>query len=56
MAKKATTAADLDTVTIIERLTDEKDRLFKLRVQNATGTFTVPIWSYRTWIQSILDQ
>lgn len=28
---------ELDTATIIERLADEKDRLFKLRVQHATG-------------------
>ena len=38
MAKTTTTAADLDTATILERLAEEKDRLFKLRVQSATGT------------------
>ena len=38
MASKTTTAADLDTATIVERLAEEKDRLFKLRVQSATGT------------------
>jgi small subunit ribosomal protein S17 len=38
MAKTTTTAADLDTATIRERLAEEKDRLFKLRVQSATGT------------------
>jgi large subunit ribosomal protein L29 len=37
MAKK-TTANDLDTASIVERLAEEKDRLFKLRVQNATGS------------------
>ena len=37
MAKQAT-ATDLDTATLLERLAEEKDRLFKLRVQNATGT------------------
>ena len=38
MAKTTTTASDLDTASIVERLAEEKDRLFKLRVQNATGT------------------
>jgi len=38
MAKNATTPADLDTTTIVERLAEEKDRLFKLRLQSATGT------------------
>ena len=38
MAKSTTTASDLDTATLLERLAEEKDRLFKLRVQNATGT------------------
>lgn len=38
MAKSTTTASDLDTASIVERLADEKDRLFKLRLQNATGT------------------
>lgn len=38
MAKSTTTAAELDTASIVERLADEKDRLFKLRVQLATGT------------------
>ena len=38
MAKTTTTASDLDTATLRERLADEKDRLFKLRVQSATGT------------------
>jgi len=33
-----TTASDLDTSSIVERLAEEKDRLFKLRLQNATGT------------------
>lgn len=33
-----TTASDLDTGSIVERLAEEKDRLFKLRLQNATGT------------------
>ena len=37
MAKSPTTASDLDTATLIERLAEEKDRLFKLRVQHATG-------------------
>jgi len=36
MAKK-TSANDLDTASIVERLAEEKDRLFKLRVQHATG-------------------
>ena len=36
--KVTTTASDLDTASIVERLADEKDRLFKLRLQNATGT------------------
>jgi large subunit ribosomal protein L29 len=31
-------ASDLDTGSIVERLAEEKDRLFKLRLQNATGT------------------
>ena len=35
---KPATATDLDTATLLERLAEEKDRLFKLRVQNATGT------------------
>ena len=38
MAKSTTTASDLDTATLLERLAEEKDRLFKLRVQNATGS------------------
>ena len=38
MAKSTTTASDLDTATLLERLAEEKDRLFKLRVQHATGT------------------
>ena len=38
MAKITTTASDLDTASIVERLAEEKDRLFKLRLQNATGT------------------
>ena len=38
MAKKTTTASDLETSTIVERLAEEKDRLFKLRVQHATGS------------------
>ena len=38
MAKPTTTASDLDTATLLERLAEEKDRLFKLRVQNATGS------------------
>ena len=38
MAKSPTTASDLDTATLLERLAEEKDRLFKLRVQNATGS------------------
>lgn len=38
MPKVTTTASDLDTASIVERLADEKDRLFKLRLQNATGT------------------
>jgi len=38
MAKTTTTASDLDNATILERLTEEKDRLFKLRIQSATGT------------------
>jgi len=38
MAKTTTTAADLDTATLLERLVEEKDRLFKLRLQSATGT------------------
>ena len=38
MAKITTTASDLDTASIVERLVEEKDRLFKLRLQNATGT------------------
>ena len=36
--KTTTTASDLDTATVVERLAEEKDRLFKLRVQHATGT------------------
>ena len=35
---KTDNAAELDTATIVERLADEKDRLFKYRLQNATGT------------------
>ena len=39
MARKpVTTASDLDSGTLVERLAEEKDRLFKLRVQHATGT------------------
>ncbi len=38
MPKVTTTASDLDTASIVERLAEEKDRLFKLRLQNATGT------------------
>ncbi len=38
MARTTTTASDLDTTTVVERLAEEKDRLFKLRIQNATGT------------------
>ena len=38
MAKTTTTASDLDTATLVERLAEEKDRLFKFRVQLATGT------------------
>jgi large subunit ribosomal protein L29 len=38
MAKSTTTASDLDTATVVERLAEEKDRLFKLRLQLATGT------------------
>ena len=38
MAKKSTPAAELDTATIVTQLADEKDRLFKLRVQHATGS------------------
>ena len=38
MAKKTTTASDLETSALVERLAEEKDRLFKLRVQHATGT------------------
>ena len=38
MAKSTTIASDLDTATLVERLDDEKDRLFKFRVQHATGT------------------
>ena len=37
MAKATTTASDLDTASIVERLAEEKDRLFKLRFQLATG-------------------
>ena len=37
MAKTAT-VTDLDTSTIVERLAEEKDRLFKLRLQSATGS------------------
>jgi large subunit ribosomal protein L29 len=37
MAKSAT-VTDLDTSTIVERLAEEKDRLFKLRLQSATGS------------------
>ncbi len=35
---KTDNAAELDTPTIVERLAEEKDRLFKYRLQNATGT------------------
>ncbi len=38
MPKTTTTASDLDTATVTERLAEEKDRLFKLRLQLATGT------------------
>jgi len=38
MAKKTTIASDLETSSIVERLAEEKDRLFKLRLQHATGT------------------
>lgn len=38
MARTTTTASELDTATVVERLAEEKDRLFKLRIQNATGT------------------
>lgn len=38
MAQKTTTASDLETSALVERLAEEKDRLFKLRVQHATGT------------------
>lgn len=38
MAKTTTTASDLDTATILERLAAEKDNLFKLRIKHATGT------------------
>ncbi|MEO6987474.1 MAG: 50S ribosomal protein L29 [Aquihabitans sp.] len=38
MAKSPTTASDLDQATLVERLDEEKDRLFKFRVQHATGT------------------
>ena len=38
MPKTTTTASDLDTATLAERLAEEKDRLFKLRLQLATGT------------------
>jgi large subunit ribosomal protein L29 len=38
MARSTTTAADLDTATLVERLLEEKDRLFKLRIRHATGT------------------
>lgn len=34
---KTNAVDELDTATIIERLAEEKDRLFKLRVQHATG-------------------
>ena len=37
MAKTTTTASDLDTSTLVERLAEEKDSLFKLRIQHATG-------------------
>ena len=36
--KSTTTASDLETSALVERLAEEKDRLFKLRVQHATGT------------------
>ena len=42
MAKKTTTASDLETSALVERLAEEKDRLFKLRVQHATGTLENP--------------
>ena len=38
MAQTTTTASDLETSALVERLAEEKDRLFKLRVQHATGT------------------
>ena len=38
MAQKTTTASDLKTSALVERLAEEQDRLFKLRVQHATGT------------------
>ena len=37
MATKTTASDLLDTSTIVERLSEEKDRLFKLRIQHATG-------------------
>ena len=42
MAQKTTTASDLETSALVERLAEEKDRLFKLRVQHATGTLENP--------------
>ncbi len=38
MAKTTTDVSDLDTGTLVERMVDEKDNLFKLRLQHATGT------------------
>ena len=37
MAKKTTTASDLDTSTIVGQLRTFKEELFNLRFQNATG-------------------
>ena len=37
MAKATSTARDLGDVELIERIAEEKDRLFKLRFQLATG-------------------
>lgn len=37
MARKTTAISDLDTAAVVERLAEEKDRLFKLRIQHATG-------------------
>ena len=38
MAKTRVREHELDTNTLVERLAEEKDNLFKLRVQLATGT------------------